>query len=178
MYSSQFLTILMFLTTVFYGCGFKNDKVDKIITNPRLLASLTDVINHEDSLSITHATYGVIKSFKITFSEENNKCFVSIVGDFDYYDSHAMNGYFIYKNKTVTVYGITSNCGNNFISKSKLKIGKIEGLKDFDYEEFQNAIRLQIPPPPPPPPSEPYYRKYLIVDKDNFLIVEDYDKLK
>lgn len=177
MYSSQILTILLFLTTLLYGCGFKNDKDDKIITNPRLLACLSDVIDHVDSLSKTHATYGVIKSINVTFIEENNKCFVSIVGDFNYYDSHAMNGYFIYKNKTVTVYGITSSCGNNLIKRSKLKTGKIKGLIDFDNEEFDNAIRLNLPPLPPPHPREPYYRKYLILD-DNFQIVEDYDNLK
>jgi hypothetical protein len=175
MYLAQ-LTTLLFLIIIPQGCGLKNEKVDEIVTSPKLLLCLTDIINHVDSFTVAYETYGIIKSFNVTFTEENNKCFVTIMGDFDYYDSHAMQGYFMFKNKTVTIYGVTSFCGRNLININKLKKGKINWLNDFDNEQFNNAIKLNITPPAPPPPREPYYRKYLIADKDNFQLVEDYDQ--
>jgi len=167
------LILIGLIITFIYSCSNKNESVNNIVISPILLTSLTETINHEDSLTNTIPTYGEIKSFKITFSETENKCFVYIEGDFDYYDSKAMNGYFMYKNKAVSIYGINDKCGIEFINQKKLRKGKIEGLKDFDYNNFMEAILSNRTPPPPP--GEPYYRKYLIINNDSLKLLETRD---
>jgi hypothetical protein len=170
--------MLIFVATLLSGCDTTGDNINRIITNPIFQDRLKQIINHEDSLQKIFSTYGNIKSFTITFSQENQKCFVEFLADFDNYDSHAMDGYFIYNGKYVSIYGLSPECGYNLINKNKLKHGLIPGLYDFNRKAFEIAIREGQTPPPPPPPGEPYYRKYLIVDKDNFQIVDDNDKIK
>jgi hypothetical protein len=121
-----------------------------------------------------YPTYGVIKSFNITFMQEDRNCYIELIADFNIYDSHAMDGYFVYNKKYISVYGLSTKCGNNFINERKLNHGVISGLFDFDKEAFDEALKMNKIPPPPPPPGEPYYRKYLI-DSPNLIKVEDYD---
>jgi hypothetical protein len=169
------LFTLIWIATFISGCNTTSNDINRIITNPILQDCLKQIISHEDSLQKNIPTYGIIKSFTITFSQENQKCFVEFVADFDNYDSHAMDGYFIYDGKYISFYGASSICGDNFINKKKLKHGLIPGLYDFNNKAFELAIKEGLPGPPPPPPGEPYYRKYLISSPEVFVKVKDYD---
>ena len=158
------------LIILFNNCKFQNESIDKTITSSSLLKILTEFINHVDSVRNTN---GFIESILITFSENDNKCYVLIEGDFIYYDSKAMNGYFRFKDKAISVYGINTECGNELINLNNLKKEKIEGLIDYDYSQLTDK-NLRQPPLPPPPPREPYFRKYLIVNKDNLKLIDKY----
>jgi hypothetical protein len=171
----KYLYILALVVTLFYGCNTPHGNLEHFVTNPVLQDCLKRIINHEDSLQKIISTYGNIKSFTVTFSKENYKCFIEFVADFDYYDSHAMDGYFVFNGKFVSIYGLSSECGDIFINKKNLKHGLIPGLNDFDNKAFESAIKKGLPPPSTPPPREPYYRKYLISSPTTFIKVKDYD---
>jgi len=172
----QNLFWLILVILLFHSCGHGKDKfsqnisVDKIVINPRLLTNLTEFMDYQDSSKCDN------KSYLITFSKIDNKCYVEIKCSFDYYDSKAMNGYFMYKGHSVSVYGMKTNCGMKLINQTNLIQGKIEGLLDYDMSPYENIEKNEIipppPPPPPPPPGEPSYRKYIIVD-DFILILVD-----
>jgi hypothetical protein len=172
----RLLLIFGVVITLLAQCTPKNEDINDIIISPILLTAINNTIDHVDSLTITNPTYGEIMSFIITFKEIDNKCFVIIEGDFNYYDSKAMNGYFIYKRKAVSIYNAKEKCGIELINLKYLRQGKINGLTDFDHKQFDEAIKLNQEPPPPPPPREPYFRKYLIVSKNEFKLIDFYGK--
>jgi hypothetical protein len=168
---------IFFLAFLLNGCITIDNDLNKIVTNSTLRHHLKQIIAHEDSLLNVYPTYGLIKSYTITFSQEEQKCFVELIAYFNVYDSHAMDGYFIYQEKYISIYG-TSTCGNNFINPKKLKHGLIPDLFDFDNHAFHEALNMHKEPPAPPPPGEPYYRKYYIASPKNFIKVADYDDLR
>jgi hypothetical protein len=168
---------ILFLTLLLNGCNTNEDDLDNTVTNSTLRSLLKEIIFHEDSLLRIRPTYGEIKSYNIIFSQEKHRCFVKLIAYFDVYDSHAMDGYFMYQGKYVSVYGLSSVCGENFINKKKLKYGLIPDLFDFDRNAFELAIKMKQEPPPPPPPGEPYYKIYFIASPESFIKVSDYDDL-
>jgi hypothetical protein len=84
-----------------------------------------------------------------------------------------MDGFFVYKDKFISIYGLKGNDDNLFINLSRLQKGKIKGLVDYDYSQLDRFDK-DNPPLPPPPPREPYYRKYLIINKDSFKLIDYY----
>ncbi len=136
---------------------------------------LDQIIAHEDSMRNVYSTYGEVKSYTITFSQDQSGCYVELVGDFENYDSQTMIGYFRYKSKIVSIYGLSSTCGNNFINKSKLKTGLILGLNDYNPNSFYLYSKSHLPVPPPPSLGEPFYRKYLIVSGNDLKKIDDFD---
>jgi hypothetical protein len=169
--------LIIFLIYLLNSCLRVDEDVNKIITNSALLNCLNKIIAHEDSMRNVYSTYGEVKSYAITFSRDPTGCYVELEGDGHNYDSQTMIGYFSYKSKFVSVYGLSSNCGRDFINTRKLKKGLIVGLSDYNPNYFYVYTKAHLPVPPPPSLVEPYYRKYLIVSHNSFKKVEDYDEM-
>ena len=149
------------------SCKQKTNNINEIVISNCLHKELIRTISHIDS------SCNNIKSVLIEFDKNNNELNVTITGDFIYYDSKAMDGFFVYKDKFISIYGLKGNDDNLFINLSRLQKGKIKGLVDYDYSQLDRFDK-DNPPLPPPPPREPYYRKYLIINKDSFKLIDYY----
>ena len=170
---------LLFILFIFLlsSCR-KGDDINRIIPNTALRNCLDQIINHEDSMKNVFSTYGDIKSYTITFAHDISGCYVLLVADFENYDSETMIGYFNYKSKIVSIYGLSNSCWPSFINIKKLKKGPIVGLTDYNPNAFYVYTKQHLPVPPPPSLGEPYFRKYLILSSDSLRKVEDRDDIE
>jgi len=136
---------------------------------------ISDCLDKEILKTMNHidSSCSNVKSILIEFDKNDNDLNVTITGDFIYYDSKAMNGFFMYKDKYISIYGLQSDDDNSYIDLNKLQKGKILGLVDYDYSQLERYDK-DNPPLPPPPPREPYYRKYLVVNKDSLKLIDYY----
>jgi hypothetical protein len=171
--NDNFMTGLKNIIGIIFGfllissCKQSTYNINEIVISDCLNKELIKTIDHIDS------SCSNVKSVLIEFDKSNNDLNFTITGDFIYYDSKAMDGFFVYKDKYVSVYGLKGNDDNSFINLSKLQKIKIKGLVDYDYSQLERFDK-DNPPLPPPPPREPYYRKYLIINKDSFKLIDYY----
>jgi len=126
-----------------------------------LIAKLDEMINYRDSL----AEFLRINtnSYWIYFIQKGNECFVTILAhSLNAYVREEMDGFFIHRERFVTLYNSNSICGTDFINSELLQKGRISGLLDL-YEKDDYNVAF--------PPHNNYGREYLIIHKENIVLV-------
>ncbi|MFO7526724.1 MAG: hypothetical protein R6W68_14825 [Ignavibacteriaceae bacterium] len=111
------------------------DLEEEVIKTPinilTLQNELDKFIDYDDSLKNARETHFGSVSFWIVFNKIGDDCYVSIIDHIGFYDSRIMVGYFLHREKYVSVYGNLIACGEAFIDKEKLSTGKIHYIIDF-----------------------------------------------
>jgi len=100
---------------------------------------------NDDSLTISEYKSA---SYWIVFFPINGECYVSIIDKIGYYDSRIMVGYFMHRDRYISVYGLT-DCGEEYIDSEKLSKVEMSYLIDFAGDI-------------PPVPHRDYGHQYLI----------------
>ena len=159
--------LLLIVTVIAFSCKTSDYNLKDIFISDNLGRLLVQMVDHLDSIGDKS------KSIWVKFENDSNSSYLTIIANFNNYDSKAMDGYFRYKDRFISVYGLKNKLNNKFIDLDKLFHGKIDILWDYDYEALNNTNSLK-PPPPPPPPGEPYFKKYLILGKNSFKLVQQW----
>ena len=164
----EILTILFLTVAVTISCDNQNHRAEKN-TNPikseTLLNKLDELIDFRDSLA-EHRDSRKIKSYWIYFSYRDNDCFVTILAHpLDTYDRKEMDGYFMHRDRFVSVYDSNTKCGTDFIDTELLLSGDINEFIDYwpDNKDSSPAF----------PSHNAYGREFLIINKDNLELISD-----
>ena len=93
-----------------------------------LRTELNSFIDFNDDSLTTSENKSV--SYWLAFFTIGNECYVSIIDKIGFYDSRIMVGYFMHRDRYISVYGL-SDCGEEYIDIEKLFKGEISYLIDF-----------------------------------------------
>ena len=164
----EILTILFLTIAVTISCNNQNYRVEKNnhpIKSEILLNKLDELIDFRDSLA-EHRNSQTNKSYWIYFSHRDDTCFVTILAQpIDTYDREEMDGFFIHRDRFVTIYDSGINCAADFVDTELLRTERIAELLDYWPDKDVSSHSF--------PPHNAYGREFLIINKDNLEIISD-----
>ena len=109
-------------------------RIEESIMSSQLINHLDSLIESQDSLSKVDSRFSKHNSYWILFSENEEKCFVRILANFNFYQKDNMDGFLKYREKTITFYNTKSKCNENIIDVSRINTleDKIENIVDYN----------------------------------------------
>lgn len=164
----EILTVLFLTIAVTISCDNQNHRAERNcnpIKSETLLNKLDELIDFRDSLAEQRYSRK-IKSYWICFSNRDNDCFVTILAHpLDTYDREEMDGYFMHRDRFVSVYDCKTKCGTDFLDTELLLTGDITELIDYwpDKDDSSPAF----------PPYSTYGREFLIINKDTLELISE-----
>lgn len=142
-------------------------KPQDIPINETLKDKLDYIIDFKEKLADSSSIYSHPKSYWIYFYEDNAECFVATMANFDFYNSDEMDGYFKYRNKYITLYGLDTDCAVGLALEPELLKSKISELTDYHSDETDSLPSII-------PPHEPTVFEYLIHTSDSLTLHNKY----
>lgn len=138
-------------------------KLNHPVKSKVLLAEIDKLINYRDSLT-ENANYDITNSFWIYFSKKDSLCFVTLlVQPLDIYDREEMDGYFIYKDRFISVYDSKIECNTDFIDSQLLRTGEIPDLLNYWSDTYSENESF--------PPHNCYGHEYLIINRNKLKLI-------
>lgn len=129
-----------------------------------LLTKLDELIYFRDSITFRRTPPDTTFSFWIFFTSVENECFVTLTSQFNFYDSEDMDGYFIHRDRYITVYDSKSECAKGFIDPDLLNTDIIDNEVITDYCNPKKDR-------PPIPPHNAFGREYRIIDNEQIELI-------
>ncbi len=121
----------------------ERDTLEESIINPQLINNLNSLIETKDSLSKLDLIFSEHNSYWIFFHESEEKCYVSILANFNFYDKENLDGFLKYRGKVITFYNTESSCNRGIVNSSLINI------KEDEIENIVNYDDAIIPPHEP-----------------------------
>lgn len=156
-------TIEALLIFIIIGCKYSDvhqkerTRIEESIISSQLITQLDSLIESQDKISNISSRNSKHHSYWILFNENEKKCYLSILANFNFYQKDNLDGFLKYRGKTITFYNTHSKCNTNIIDASRINtnVDEIENIVDYD-----DAIV---------PPHEPKIMSFEV--KENGLLV-------
>lgn len=139
--------LIIVIALSFIGCEKKTEennvktsspKITNQLSNPIISKELKSALDKFIEFADKNAKHKNIKSILIEF-DDIGKRFVLFSAYYRYYDYKNCNGYFNYKGKVISFYGLKLKYTKQFIDSNQLiHVDEIPGLK-HDYSEDENG---------------------------------------